>query len=120
MYKFFICCFLLLLSSCSTTTNQIGVIAPTSTTFSPQQVARATVRKHVSGEDQSNIFLFIPLGFPNFNTAVQRTLKNGNGNVLINAEVVDHVSWYVLFGYQSIRITGDVVNLPATGGISHE
>lgn len=112
MKKFYLLVALLLTSGCVSKYTHMGVVIPENTSFSYEALNNAAVVKNVKGSDSNSILLFIPLGHPNFETAVNNTLKNGRGNVLINAKVKNASRWYVLFGSNSIEITGDVVNIP--------
>lgn len=112
MKKLCILIALLLTGGCVSKNTHMGVVIPENTNFSYAALNNAAVVKNVTGSDSTPILLFIPLGHPNFETAVSNTLKNGRGNVLVNAKVKNASQWYVLFGSNSIEITGDVVNIP--------
>ncbi len=101
----------LLLSACTAKTTRLSVIVPEGTRFNSQDLDRATKRVQVTGQDTMPILLFIPIGFPSFEDALNDALKAGNGNVMVNASVKDEGNWFILFGYNRITITGDVVNV---------
>lgn len=111
---------LLLMAGCTSTHSHIGVIVPEGTSITYSQLDRAIVRHNVTGTDSAGIFLFLPLGFPNFNTAIQNTLRNGDGNILTNINITDKTSWYILFGYQEIIINADVINITGIKEAIHE
>ena len=102
--------FALSISACTTKTTHLSVVVPQDTTFDVSALNRAVVRKRVSGTDTNAVFLFFPIGFPDFNEALEDALSNGGGDVMTNAFVTDELRWFVLFGYNRIIITGDVVN----------
>ncbi len=112
MKKLYLLIAIFLASGCVSKNTHMGLVIPENTQFSYEALNNAGVVKNVTGSDSKPILLFIPLGHPNFETAVNNTLKNGKGNVLVNAKVKNASQWYVLFGSNSIEITGDVVNIP--------
>lgn len=112
MKKLYLLIALLLTSGCVSKYTHMGLVIPENTKFSYEALNSAGVVKNVTGSDSKPILLFIPLGHPNFETAVNNALKNGHGNVLVNAKVKNASEWYVLFGSNTIEITGDVVNIP--------
>lgn len=102
---------LLIMTSCTTRHTSMGLIIPQETNFTFADINEAKVVKNVHGSDSKPIFLFIPLGQPSFEKALNNTLKDGNGNILINAQIANSTNWFILFGYNKIEITGDVVNI---------
>lgn len=102
----------LLLSGCTVQTYPMGMIVPENTPFNISEVSHSSVSHNITGTDQRNILLFIPLGYPNFKTAVENTLAKGQGDIITNAQVSNITHWYILGGYNQIKITGDVVRLP--------
>lgn len=111
MKKLFILGAFLLISACSTSTTHLSVIVPADVNLDLSSLNNRIVTPNVTGENTKYIFLFFPLGQPSFTEAVNATLKNGYGQILTNATVVDRTKWFVLFGYSQIEITADVVNL---------
>lgn len=107
---------MLMLSACtSTKIADLSVIVPTQTTLTQQNLQGATVQKNITGSDETGIFLIFPMGSPTLQNAVNNALKNGNGNVLTQASVISKTRWYVLWGYKSIEVTGNVVKLSQGG-----
>lgn len=102
---------LLIMTSCTTRHTNMGLIVPQETKFTFADINEAKVIKGVHGSDSKPIFLFIPLGQPSFEKALNNTLKAGKGNVLINAKIANSTNWFILFGYNKVEITGDVVNI---------
>lgn len=112
MKKLYLILALLTLSGCTTSVTHMGLIVPQSTHFEMSAINQARVVKNVRGEDSSPILLFIALGQPNFEKAVQDTIAKGKGNALINAKVSNISQWFILFGVNKIVIDADVVNIP--------
>lgn len=99
------------LTACTNRTTHMDLIVPQNLDIKHQNLRTSPVQKNVIGEDSAPVFIFIPLGFPNFETVVAKTLKNGNGNAIVNAKIEYITNWYILFGVNKIRLTGDVVNV---------
>ena len=55
--------------------------------------------------------LFVPLGQPSFDLAVHDALQKGRGQILTDALVTDTTRWFVLFGWNRIEVSGNVVDL---------
>ena len=120
MKKLFLLPILLFLAGCSSFSGRLGVIAPEGTKFSYQDIQNATMQKNVTAEDTTGILLFIPFGFPNFDTVIQKALKEGNGDIIVDATLTEETTWYVLFGYKTMRLNGNVVRLGNKGGSRYE
>lgn len=103
---------LLLLLSCTSNRSDLSLVVPEGQKFLPHELYGAKIYKNIKGEDSSPILLFIPLGRPSFSDAVNNTVKNADGNFLINAKVDEITKWYILFGIHKIEITADVIQLP--------
>lgn len=103
---------LLLLSGCSAQTYHMGLIIPENTPLKEQDINHSTIARSITGIDTHEIILFFPSGHPNFQNAVNQALVKGRGDLIINAEVSYICHWFVLGGYERIKISGDVVRLP--------
>ncbi len=103
---------LLLLGGCSAQTYHMGLIIPENTPLKEQDIDRGTIAHNITGKDTHEIILFFPSGHPNFQNAVNQALVKGRGDLIINAEVSYIYHWFILGGYEQIKITGDVVRLP--------
>lgn len=111
MKNIFLIIGLLILSGCTSRITHMGLIAPSTTQFTSAQLNNAQVVKNVQGEDSSPILLFIALGQPNFEKAVNQAITKGGGDALINAKVTNISQWYILFGVNKIVIDADVINI---------
>ena len=61
-----------------------------------------------TGSDSRIMILYIPLGFPNLKTAVDRCIESGKGDLLTNA-VIEYNTWTViLVSGLTYEVTGDV------------
>lgn len=111
MKKLLITLAAIIISGCSTVTDYPITIVPQGVEVTQFNLQNSIVRKNVTGEDTNYILLFFPLGQPSFDKAVSNTLQNGHGQILTNATIIDRSRWFILFGYNQIEITGDVIDL---------
>lgn len=63
--------------------------------------------KNVSGKDTKWTLLFIPLGFPQLEEAIDRALKQGDGDLMTDAAIYTE-GWWFIVGQSSIRVEGTV------------
>ena len=105
---------ILLISACTNKVSYLSVVVPENQYFDANALAKATVRKSTTGESWRPIILFFPIGYPNFETALNEALIVGRGNMMTNVSVVERTRWWVAFGYKVIKIHGDVVDVPRT------
>lgn len=62
----------------------------------------------VEGEDKTIYVLFVPIGTPNLEEAVDDCLKNGKGIILTDG-VIKHTNWWaLLYGEMAYTVIGDV------------
>ncbi|MBZ0166757.1 MAG: hypothetical protein K8I00_08105, partial [Candidatus Omnitrophica bacterium] len=66
--------------------------------------------KYVEGEDSTFMLLFIPLGLPQLEDAVDDALNKGNGDLMTDVVVHDKSWTAILFGKLTISVKGTVVN----------
>ena len=64
--------------------------------------------KGIVGKDTKYRILFIPLGFPHLEDAIDDALDKGNGDVMIDA-VVHSRGWWFIIGQDSLEVKGTVV-----------
>lgn len=62
------------------------------------------------GSSCAPIILFIPLGFPNIEDAVDDALTKGGGNLMTDA-VIRQTQWWFLYGQSCFRVEGKVWNI---------
>lgn len=63
----------------------------------------------VQGRSSTNIFIFIPMGHPSIEDAVEKALKIGGGEFLKNANVHYRFWWLpFVFGRETIEVQGEV------------
>ena len=64
--------------------------------------------KGVSGKDTKWWILFIPLGLPQLEEAIDQALKKGDGDLMTDAAIYSE-GWWFIVGQSTIRIEGTVV-----------
>lgn len=101
----------LLFCGCSTSSSQLSIITPTGVHINQSNLRHSTIKKNVTGSDTAPILLFVPLGQPNFNLAVHDTLQKGRGQILTDAVITETNRWFILFGWNRIEVTGNVIDL---------
>ena len=65
------------------------------------------LRKY-EGVDKNVLILFIPIGFPNMEEAVDKCIEKGKGVLLTDAVVKRTIWWAILYGEDYFTVTGDV------------
>lgn len=101
-------CVLLWLCGCTGHTAEVSLISTQEITVQHVNLDKLPV-KHVVGEDKAFVFLFIPFGLPDVETAVNDALKKGEGNLIINGTIYS-TFWWFFVGQVGVKVTGDVVN----------
>lgn len=99
------------LTACTNRTTRMDLIVPKNLNITHENLRLSTMRRNVQAEDTTPAIVFIPIGFPNFETVVADVLRKGKGNAIVNAKIEYITNWYILFGFNKIRVTGDVVNV---------
>lgn len=68
--------------------------------------------QEVAVQEYTEIYFVFPKKIPRLKNVVKKALKEGNGNVLINARVQQTYMWYVFWGWWRMDLIGTVVNVP--------
>lgn len=111
MKKLFAALIILFLCGCTSSTGHLSVIVPPNVKLSSFGLEQSSIKTRITGTDTSPILLFLPLGQPQFDKAVHNALLKGHGQILTDVEVTDSTYWFVLFGWNQIKVTGNVVDL---------
>jgi len=99
-----------LLSGCSYRLGSMTGISTRNVKLDEVDLDKLPQVKNITGTDGRFIFLYIPLGFPTLQGAVDDALTQGNGDLIIDG-VIKREGWYfLLLGQNSISITGNVIN----------
>ena len=110
MKTVFVALGILLLCGCSTSSGRLSIIVPAGVTINEFGLEHSTVKHNITGSDTAPILLFVPLGQPSFDLAVHDAQK-GRGQILTDALVTDTTRWFVLFGWNRIEVSGNVIDL---------
>lgn len=106
---------LLVLSSCSV--RQADLTAVTTRNVKLDGVnLNSLPGKRIEGKDSKFVFLFIPIGLPHLEDAVDDALSKGKGDLMLDA-VIHTQGWWFLVGQSTIKVKGTVLN--TTGANIH-
>ena len=65
--------------------------------------------KHaITGKDSKWLILFMPLGLPHLEDAIDEALDKGDGDIMLDA-VVHYRSWWFILGQIELNVKGTVV-----------
>ena len=99
-----------LLSGCSVRLATMTAISTRNVKLDEVDLDKLPQVKNVTGTDTRYDFLFIPLGFPTVQGAVDDALAKGNSDLIIDGVVKSEVWTILLTGQRTISVTGTVVN----------
>lgn len=98
------------LSGCSIRLATMTAISTRNVKLDEMDLDKLPQVKNVTGTDTRYDFLFIPLGIPTVQGAVDDALTKGNGDLIIDG-VIKFDFWSILLtGQRTFSITGTVVN----------
>ena len=98
------------LFGCTTRVGDLTMISTKSVSLDRVDLESFPQKRAVEGKTSKWIILFIPLGFPHLEDAIDDALDKGNGDVLIDGVVYGGGWWALLVGKQVIKTKGTVVN----------
>ncbi|MCM1324430.1 MAG: hypothetical protein NC218_09905 [Acetobacter sp.] len=99
----------IMLGSCTTHIAHLSMISNTSVRLDNINLNQNIKSNYIKGEDTKSIIIFIPLGIPNVQRAIDNALKKGKGDILINATIYTKIWWFII-GKASIYVDGIVIN----------
>ncbi len=100
--------FFLFLAGCAYRIGDMTVLSTRGVNLDKIDLDKMPQTKNVSGTDSKFIFLFIPLGFPHLENAVDDALDKGGGDLMIDA-VIQSEGWWFIIGQTAISVKGNVV-----------
>lgn len=104
-----------LLSGCTQRIMDFTVIS----TKNVEVGAKYKKLKRVEGEDKTIWVLFIPIGSPNLEEAVDDCLKKGKG-ILLTDGVIKRTDWWaILYGEMAFTVIGDVWEKADVGDLNN-
>ena len=101
-----VCC-----AGCRSLEADFTVLSNKNVNFPGLQAARMGEHKEVEGKDVTHYFLFIPISsYANLERAVDNALKEGNGDVMVDAKIYSYSWTILLFGQVGWSVEGKVLN----------
>jgi len=97
---------------CSTRMGDLTVVSNRNARLDALDFDSLPVERRVEGRSSSFVFLFIPLGAPSFEEAIDDALERGQGDLMTDV-TIHSTSWWFLVGQNGIRVQGDVRNTRA-------
>jgi len=97
---------------CSTRMADLTVVSNRSVNLDAVDFDSLPVERRVEGRSSSFVLLFIPLGAPSFEEAIDDALERGQGDLMTDV-TIHSTSWWFLVGQNGIRVQGDVRNTRA-------
>ncbi len=98
-----------LVSGCAVRLGGMTAISTKNVSLNTVDLDKMPQTKNVVGTDSRFVFIFIPLGFPTVQGAVDDALDKGQGDVILDA-VLQAESWWFIIGQNSLTVKGNVVN----------
>lgn len=99
-----------LLSGCSMRLGTMTAISTRNIKLDEVDLDKLPQVKNITGTDSRFAIFTIPLGFPTLQGAVDDALAKGNGDLIIDGVIMREGWTAILFGQNSISITGNVIN----------
>jgi hypothetical protein len=99
-----------LLAGCETELARLTVVSSKNCEISRVDLGRMTVHHGLVGHDTRGYALGIPLWRISLERAVDELLAAGGGDLAIDARVTYVRYEFLLFGWDTVRVYGDVVN----------
>lgn len=107
--KYFLIIVSLIPCSCSTHYADFTAISTKDVVAENLNLNDFQQKEDVIGEDKMYYFLFLPIGRLKLERAVDNALKNGDGDLILNASVETR-NWWFLIGQHKMVLNGTVVN----------
>ncbi len=99
---------ILMLSACTYRLADLTVISTRNVNLDKVDLDTLPKTSNIVGRDSKFSILFIPLGIPHLEDAVDDALQKGGGDILIDA-VIYNEAWWFLIGQNTIKVKGDVI-----------
>ena len=66
------------------------------------------VESNVKGKDVTPIIIYIPIGSPSIEDAIDDALNSVDGDIMTDVTVRSNILWFVYFGTYTYVVVGDV------------
>ena len=97
--------FLLILTACSTRVADFTIV---STKNIDMDGNYELVESNVKGKDVTPIIIYIPIGSPSIEDAIDDALNSVDGDIMTDVTVRSNILWFVYFGTHTYVVVGDV------------
>ncbi len=105
-----ICLFcMFLISGCSLRLADFSVISTKNVNLDKVDLDAMSQTKGIIGVDSKLMFLFIPLGIPHLEDAIDDALEKGGGDVMIDTVLYSKGWSILLIGQNTLEVKGTVV-----------
>jgi len=103
------CLLILVMSGCSIRLSDFSAVTTKSINLDKVDIDSLPQVKGVRGKDTKFTLVFIPLGVPHLEDAIDDALEKGGGDLMTDV-VLYRRSWWFLIGQESLEVKGNVVN----------
>lgn len=100
---------LVLTFGCTTRLADLTVVSTRNVTLEKVDLDSLPQARGVVGKDSKFMFLFIPLGIPHLEDAIDDALDKGNGDIMTDAVLYSKVWSLLLIGENALEVKGNVV-----------
>ena len=98
----------LILSGCATRLADMTVISTRNVSLDKIDLDSLPQVQGVTGKDTKYIFLFIPLGYPHLEDAIDDALEKGGGDIMTDA-IIHRRGFCFIIGENTLEVKGTVV-----------
>ncbi len=99
---------LLAAPGCATRLGDLTVVSTRGVSLNRVDLDALPQERGVTGKDYRWVILFVPLGVPHLEDAIDDALEKGHGDVLVDATVHNRF-WWFLIGKTGLEVKGTVV-----------
>jgi len=99
----------MLLSGCAHRVGDLTALSTRNVSLNKIDIDTLPQSKAVEGRSSAFMLLFIPLGIPHLEDAVDDALNKGDGDLMLDP-VIYMGGWWFIVGESSITVKGNVVN----------
>ncbi len=103
-------------TACSVRMGDLTVASPRLVNLDSIDLDTLPTNRRVEGEDKVWVILFIPLGLPRLDEAIENALDRGGGDVMTDISI-HREAWWFFIGKSGFKVVGDVVDTRQRSGI---
>jgi len=98
-----------LLQGCFTRIGDVSAISTRNVSLERVNLENLPQTRNVTGKASNLVLVFIPLGVPHLEDAVEDALDKADGDLMLDASI-HRGGWWFIIGETSIKVKGTVVN----------